>query len=168
MRTKTAILCAVVLLTVPTIVFAQKTEVSVKKGKVIAETVKTSVAVEAGRKAVLTPDKNPVVAVDDPMVDDVMEIYKWVEAEKQAQREKIEGSSVQILRIDDEKSIMCAWLSEGTNSGAEAMKEIKRGPTLILKEPKSMTCTCHGLDSMIYWRGITVSSSGSFLFVRKA
>ena len=136
MRTKTAILCAVVLLTVPTIVFAQKTEVSVKKGKVIAETVKTSVAVEAGRKAVLTPDKNPVVAVDDPMVDDVMEIYKWVEAEKQAQREKIEGSSVQILRIDDEKSIMCAWLSEGTNSGAEAMKEIKRGPTLILKEPK--------------------------------
>ncbi|MDH4239427.1 MAG: hypothetical protein OEW48_07680, partial [Phycisphaerae bacterium] len=136
MRTKTAILCAVVLLTVSIIGFAQKTEVSVKKGKVIAETVKTSVAVEAGRKAVLLPNRNPVVAVDDPMVDDVMEIYKWIEAEKQAQVEKIEGSSVQILRIDDEKSIMCAWLSEGTNSGAEAMKEIKRGPTLILKEPK--------------------------------
>ncbi len=136
MRTKTAILCTFVLLTVPIIGFAQKTEVSVKKGKVIAETVKTSVAVEAGRKAVLMPDKNPVVAVDDPMVDDVMEIYKWIEAEKQAQIERIEGSNVHIYRIDDEKSIMCAWLSEGTNSGAEAMKEIKRGPTLILKEPK--------------------------------
>ncbi len=136
MRTKTAILCAAVLLTVPIMGFAQKTEVSVKKGKVIAETVKTSVAVEAGRKAVLLPDRNPVVAVDDPMVDDVMEINKWIEAERQAQKERIEGSSVQIYRIDDEQLIKLAWLSEGTNSGAEPMDEIKRGPTLILKEPK--------------------------------
>ena len=136
MRTKTAILCAVVLLTVPIIGFAQKTEVSVKKGKVIAETAKTSVAIEAGRKAVLLPDRNPVVAVDDPMVDDVMEIYKWIEAERQAQREIIEGSKVQIYRIDDERSIKCAWLSEGTNSSAKPMEEIKRGPTLILKDPK--------------------------------
>jgi hypothetical protein len=96
MRTKTAILCAVVLLTVPIIASAQKTEVSVKKGKVIAETSKTSVAVEAGRKAVLLPDRNPVVAVDDPMVDDVMEIYKWIEAERQAQREEIKASGIQI------------------------------------------------------------------------
>ncbi len=136
MRTKSAILCAVVFLTASIITFAQKTEVSVKKGKVIAETKKTSVAVEAGRKAVLLPDRNPVVAVDDPIVDDVMEINKWIEAERQAQIERIEGSSVQILRIDDEKSIMCAWLSEGTNTEGKAMKVIKRGPTLILKEPK--------------------------------
>jgi hypothetical protein len=136
MRTKSAILCALALLMARTIVFAQKTEVVVRKGTVVAETATASVAVEAGRKAVLSPDKNPTVAVDDPMVDDVMEIYKWIEAEKQAQVERIEGSSVQILRIDDEKSIMCAWLSEGTNSDAKAMKEIKRGPTLILKEPK--------------------------------
>jgi len=136
MRTKTAILCAVVLLTAPIITSAQKTEVIVKKGKVIAETETTSVAVEAGRKAVLTPDRNPVVAVDDPMVDDVMEIYKWVEAEKQAQREKIDASGIQILRIDDEQLIKCAWLSEGTNSTDKAMEEIRRGPTHILKEPK--------------------------------
>ena len=136
MRTKTAILCAVVLLTVAIMGFAQKTEVSVKKGKVIAETIKTSVAVEAGRKAVLLPDKNPVVAVDDPMVDDAMEIYKWVEAERQAQREEIKASSIQIYRIDDEQLIKCAWLAEGANSSDKAIKEIRRGPTHILKEPK--------------------------------
>ncbi|MHC4308879.1 MAG: hypothetical protein ACYSSN_02945 [Planctomycetota bacterium] len=136
MRTKTAILCAVVLLTVPIITFAQKTEVSVKKGKVIAQTGTTSVAIEAGRKAVLAPERNPVVAVDDTMVDDVMEIYKWVEAERQAQRQKIEGSGIQILRIDDERLIKLAWLSHGTNSSAKAIKDIKRGPTLILKDPK--------------------------------
>jgi hypothetical protein len=128
--------CAIILLLSQTIGYGQKTEVSVKKGKVVAETETASVAVEAGRKAVLLPDRNPFVAVDDPMVDDVMEIYKWVEAEKQAQREKIEGSGIQIYRIDDQRSIKGAWLSEGTNSGAEPMEKIKRGPTLILKEPK--------------------------------
>ena len=136
MKAKSIILCAVVLLVVQTIIFAQKTEVRVRKGKVIAETQTASIDIEAGRKAVLTLNKNPTVTVDDPLVDDVMKIYKWVEAEKQAQREIIEGSGIQILQIDDERLIKVAWLSEGTNSSAEAMEEIRRGPTLILKEPK--------------------------------
>jgi hypothetical protein len=136
MNVKLMKLCAMMLLVLQTITSAQKTEVSVRKGKVIAETPTTSVNIEAGRKAILSPGKNPSVMVDDPLVDNVMNIYKWVEAEKQAQREIIEGSGIQIFRIDDDRSIKLAWLSEGTNSSAEAMKEIKRGPTLILKEPK--------------------------------
>ncbi|MHC4541965.1 MAG: hypothetical protein ACYS74_19630, partial [Planctomycetota bacterium] len=136
METRSIILCATVLLTARTVAFAQKTEVSVREGKVIAETEAASIDVEAGRKAILWPDKNPSVTIDDPLVDDVMKIYKWVEAEKQAERETIEGSGIQIFRIDEERLIQCAWLSEGTNSSVEAMKEIKRGPTLILKEPK--------------------------------
>ncbi|MHC4496400.1 MAG: hypothetical protein ACYSYM_11325, partial [Planctomycetota bacterium] len=136
MKVKSPILCALVLLLVQTITSAQKTEVRVRRGKVVAETQAASIDVEAGRKAILSPDKNPSVTVDDPLVDDVMKIYKWVEAEKQAQREAIEGSGIQILQIDDERLIKLAWLSEGTNSSAKAMKEIKRGPTTILKEPK--------------------------------
>jgi len=136
MKERSTILCAVVLIVLQAITYAQKTEVSVRKGKVIAETPTASVNVEAGRKAILSPDKNPSVSVDDPLVDDVMEIYKWVEAEKQAQREKIDASDIQIYRIDDEKSIKCAWLSEWTNSGTEPMEEFQRGPTLILKGPK--------------------------------
>ncbi|MHC4324963.1 MAG: hypothetical protein ACYSUX_11900, partial [Planctomycetota bacterium] len=136
MKVTLTILCAVVLLTFQTITSAQKTEVRVRKGKVVAETQAASVAIEAGRKAILLPDKNPSVTVDDPLVDDVMEIYKWVEAEKQAQRQIIEGSGIQILQIDDERLIKVAWLSEGIHSGAEAIKEVKRGPTTILKDPK--------------------------------
>jgi hypothetical protein len=136
MKAKLFILCAVFLLVSQSIAFAQKTKVSVRKGKVIAETATTSIAVDAGRKAILSPDRNPSVTVDDPLVDDVMKIYKWAEAEKQAQRERIDGSGIQILQIDNEQLIKCAWLSEGTNSSDEAMKEIKRGPTLILKGPK--------------------------------
>jgi hypothetical protein len=136
MKAKTVILCAIVLLVFQTITSAQKTEISVRKGKVIAETPMASVNIEAGRKAILSPDKNPTVTVNDPLVDDVMEIYKWVEAEKQAQRETIASSGIQVYRIDDEQSLKCAWLSEWTNSGTESMEEIRRGPTLILKEPK--------------------------------
>lgn len=136
MKAKLTILCAVLLLALQTVTSAQKTEVRVRKGTVIAETKTASVNIEEGRKAILSPDKNPSVTVDDPLVDDVMKIYKWVEAEKQAQREIIEGSGIQILQIDDERLIKVAWLSEGTHSGAEAIKEIKRGPTLILKDPK--------------------------------
>ncbi len=136
MKANSTILCAVLLLALQAITFAQKTEVRVRKGKVIAETKTASVNVEEGRKAILLPDRNPSVTVDDPLVDDVMKIYKWVEAEKQAQRQRIDGSGIQILQIDDERLIKVAWLSEGTHSGAEAIKEIKRGPTTILKEPK--------------------------------
>ncbi len=136
MKAKSIIRCVVILLAFQSIVTAQKTEVSVRKGTVIAETQAASVAIEAGRRAILSPDKNPVVAVDNPLVDDVMEIYKWVEAEKQAQRERIDGSGIQILQIDDERLIKLAWLSEGINSSTKAIKEIKRGPTTILKEPK--------------------------------
>ena len=136
MKAKSTIFCAIVLLVLQTIASAQKTEVSVRKGKVVAETPTASVDIGAGRKAILSPDKNPNVTVNDPLVDDVMEIYKWVEAEKQAQRERIDASGIQVYRIDDEQSLKCAWLSEWTNSGNESMEEIRRGPTLILKEPK--------------------------------
>jgi len=136
MKTNLIKLCAVVLLAAQTVLLAQKTEISVKKGKVKATTESGSALIDAGRKAILTPDKHFTVTVDDLMVDDVMEIYKWVEAEKQAQRERIEGSGIQIFKIDDVQYIKCAWLSEGTNSDAEPLEEIRRGPTLILKDPK--------------------------------
>ena len=84
------------------ITYGQKTKVSVQKGKVIAQTAGSTVTVDAGQKAVLTQDKEPLVSVDDPMVDDLIEIYKWVEQEKQAQRNKIDSSSIMIYKIEKE------------------------------------------------------------------
>jgi hypothetical protein len=117
--------------------FGERTEIRVRKGTVVAETPRSGrVGIDAGQKVILTRDRHPIIAVDDPLVDDVMEIYRWVEAEKQAGRESIVSSGIQVLRIDSERAIKCTWLSEGTNSGAEPMKEIQRGPTVILKDPK--------------------------------
>ena len=136
MRTNIWILWAVVLLTVQTIVLGQKTEVSVKKGKVIAETEAASVAIDAGRKAILSPDKNPTVTVDDPLVDDVMEIYKWIEAEKQAQREKIDTSSIQVIKIENEHLFTIAYYAEIQNQKSEPSDTCVIEGVSILDEPR--------------------------------
>ena len=136
MRTKTAIVCALVFFAASIITIAQKTEVSVKKGTVIAETEKTSVAIEAGRKAVLLPDRQPVVTADDPMVDDVMEIHKWIEAEKQAQRERIDTSSIQIIRVENEHLFTLAYFAEIPNPKSEPSDTCLIRGVSILDEPK--------------------------------
>lgn len=136
MKTKTVISCAAFLLAAQTLLLAQKTEVSVKKGKVVAETKTASVAVEAGRKAILSPDKNPTVTVDDPLVDDVMEIYKWVEAEKQASRQRIDSTSVIVIRIDDENRSTAASLNEVPNAKSEPSGEYRMEDSSVLDEPR--------------------------------
>jgi hypothetical protein len=136
MKTKSIIFCAVVLLALQTITSAQKTEVSVQKGKVVAETPTASVNIEAGRKAILSPDKNPTVTVNDRLVDDVMEIYKWVEAEKQAQREKIDTSSIQIIRIENEHLFTLAYFAEIQNTKSEPSDTCLIAGVSILDEPK--------------------------------
>jgi hypothetical protein len=136
MKTKTMIFCATILLAAPAFLFAQKTEVSVTKGKVVAETPTTSVTVEAGRKAVLSPDKNPVVSVDDPLVDDVMEIYKWIEAEKQASRQQFDSTWALVIRIDDENRCTAALLSEVPNKESQPSREYRMDDSSVLEDPR--------------------------------
>jgi hypothetical protein len=127
--------CAIAILAVQTITFAQKTEVTVKKGKVIAETPTRTVAVEAGRKAILAPNKNPTVTVDDPMVDDLIEMYKWVEAEKEAEREPIESATIIIARVEDEHLVTFASLQEKPNTSSQPGKQHRIKGSSILEEP---------------------------------
>ncbi|MEN6429097.1 MAG: hypothetical protein ABFE13_27425 [Phycisphaerales bacterium] len=118
MRSNTVKICAVVLLVAQAVVLAQKTEVRVQKGKVVAQTANTTVAVDAGRKAVITPGSGIVTAVDDPMVDDLIRIYGWVQQEKQAQRERIDSASIQMVRIESESRFTLAYLREVPNSAS--------------------------------------------------
>jgi len=136
MKTNLTKLCAVILLATQTLAFGQKTEVTVQKGKVIAETETKSVAVDAGRKAILEPDKNPIVTVDNPMVDDVMEIYKWAEQERQEQREKIDSTSIQLIKVENEHLFTLAYLLETPNDKSEPSNIFRIGPASILDEPK--------------------------------
>ncbi len=125
-------LCAVILLAAQTLAFGQKTEISVRKGKVIAETATESVAVEAGRKAVLAPDKNPTVSVDNPMVDDALKLYKIIEAEKEQGDLKIDSAFIMVGKADKEE-IFGAFFFEFPNPESKATNVFKLGPASIIE-----------------------------------
>jgi len=135
MKTKIIFLCAAFLVT-QAVTYGQKTEIAVQKGKVIAHSAMGEVTVDAGKKAILTQDENPSVTVDDPMVDDVMQIYKWVEAEREANEIKIDFSSIQIKKIVNEHLLIIAGLGEMPNMKSEPSDTVRIGLTSILNEPK--------------------------------
>jgi hypothetical protein len=118
--------CAVILLAAQAIAVGQKTEVSVQKGKVIAETATASVTVEAGRKTVLTPDKKPTVTVDNPLVDDVLKLYKLVEAEREQGDLKIESVCI-IVGEAKREEIIAAIYFEFPNYKPEATNVFNLG-----------------------------------------
>ena len=134
MKTKIIFLCSVLLLT-QTNTFGQKTQVSVQEGKVKAQTDTGEVIVDAGKKVILTSDKEPIVIVDDPLVEDIMEIYKLVEDEKQTQKVKIDTSYICVIKIEDDNYFKFAYYAEMQNSKSEPSNifELTGG---ILEKPK--------------------------------
>lgn len=120
MKSSTVAICAAVLLAAQATGLAQRTEVRVQKGKVVAQTADATVPIEAGRRAVITPGSGVVMTVDDPMVDDLIQIYEWVQQEKQAQRERIDSASIQMVRIESESRFTLAYLREVPNSESRA------------------------------------------------
>ncbi|MHC4582724.1 MAG: hypothetical protein ACYS14_14805, partial [Planctomycetota bacterium] len=105
MRTRLLILCAVSVVAVQTVTFARKTEVAVRKGEVLAETAAASVAIGAGRKAVLETDRKPKVSVDNPLVDDALELYKLIEAEKENSDLKIDSAFILVGKADKDEIV---------------------------------------------------------------
>jgi hypothetical protein len=90
---------------VQTVTFARKTEVAVRKGEVLAETAAASVAIGAGRKAVLETDRKPKVSVDNPLVDDALELYKLIEAEKENSDLKIDSAFILVGKADKDEIV---------------------------------------------------------------
>ncbi len=111
--------CSCVLWFVPALAPAQKTEVRVHHGKVRAETDVAKTDVPAGRKATILSGGKPVVSVSDPLVDDVMKLYKWVQEEKQAERQRIDTFNITVVRVDDDQATW-AYLTECTNHKTQA------------------------------------------------
>lgn len=72
------------------------------RGKVKAEAPAGTVTIESGRKAVLTTQASPLVAVDDPLVQDLLAMYPWVEAERKAGRIRILATSIQVYQLEND------------------------------------------------------------------
>ena len=109
--------------------FAQKTEVTVSRGKVKAEASSATVLVESGQRAVLTTQASPTVTADEPMVQDLVRMSQWVEAEKKAARLHLPHTSIQIHSLDNEKVVRYGCLSEVPNKGLQPSDTCRIGPT---------------------------------------
>ena len=132
MRTKSIVLCAVILLTAQTATFAQKTEVSVQKGKVVAKTANQSVDIVEGQKAVLSAEKNPVVTVDSPLVENALELYKLVEKEKERSDLKIDSTFIMVGKADKDE-VVGALYFEFPNHGPQATNIITLGYASVME-----------------------------------
>ena len=128
MKIKFIILCALVLLTTLVPLFAQKTEVTVRKGKVVAETQTASVNIDAGHKAVLTKSSDPVVSEDNPLVDDALKLQQLIEEEKQSGHEKIDSAFIMVGKAGKD-GVFGALYFEFPNTGSE--------PTNVLTVPSA-------------------------------
>jgi hypothetical protein len=120
MRLNTVIVCAGLVPWCCLSAFAQKTVVTVEKGQVRAETDKGEVTVTAGQKTVLTTGKKPITGVNDPMVDDLLALSKWIDTERQTRRIVIDSASIQILAIESDKRFRVAAYFEVVNRDKEA------------------------------------------------
>jgi len=121
--------CAVSIFSVTGI--AQTTEVKVLQGKVLAQTDKGTVTVAPGQKAVLSQEDRPVVVVSDPLVEEVIRMYPWVQAEKQAARTRIDSTSIRVISVDDEKTVRAAALIELPNASSAASTACRIGVTSL-------------------------------------
>ena len=135
MKTKIILLCAVFLMA-NAITYGQKTKVSVQKGKVAAQTESGTVTVNAGQKTILTQDKEPLVIVDDVLVQEIIKMYGWVEQEKAAGLYPIESVIIAVHSLDAEDVWRYSSLMEWTNQESKTLNVVKLGPTSTMDDPR--------------------------------
>jgi hypothetical protein len=128
----TGILCS----TVAWICQAVQTQVQVEQGKVKVETSTATTVIAAGQKGTLAAGKDPLVTVNEPMVNDMLEILKWIEQEKNIENPPFKASSIQIYGIDDDQLWKLAALYEGKYTDDKPLETLKIGLTSILEEPQ--------------------------------
>jgi hypothetical protein len=112
-----------------------ETEVEVLKGKVRGRTSQTELIISAGKEVLLREGHEPIIAVNDPLVLKAIELYRWVEQEKQAGH-AVEDATILVAAIDDEQVVRFAILEEKINDGSEAKSVIQLGPMSTFKEVK--------------------------------
>jgi hypothetical protein len=64
--------------------------------------LKFDITISAGKKVLIKEEHEPIVAVDDPLVDDALELYKFVEAERAHGELKIDSVFVVVGKADEE------------------------------------------------------------------
>lgn len=115
---------------------AGETQVRVMDGKVEAVTGQGTVAVEAGHKAVLRDEQKPETILDDPMVRDVIAMYKWANADRKRAAVRIDGIIVDVENWESMSSTRVAALVEMPAAKAEPGNVVPVGPSSPMEDVK--------------------------------
>jgi hypothetical protein len=108
--------------------WSAETEVQVLKGKVRAKTPDQQVDISVGQKGILAEGQKPLVMVNDPIVQQVIEMYRWAQEEKKAGLNPIESINVAVQSLDEENVWQYSALLEWTNQSTEKLDVITVGP----------------------------------------
>ncbi|MFC1763989.1 hypothetical protein ACFL6U_18180 [Planctomycetota bacterium] len=128
------ITCLLILI-LPTMLWAGETEIEVLQGTVHGHTQQTEMTIAAGKKVLLREGHEPIVAVNDPLVEKAIELYRWVEQERQAGYAEAEAEIV-VFAIDDEQVMRSASITERINSGSETKSVLQLGPMSMFEDLK--------------------------------
>ena len=129
------IISCLLITVLQTVLMGGETEVEVLQGEVRGRTSQTEMIISAGKKVLLREGNEPIIAVNDPLVLKAIELYRWVEQERQAGH-AVEDATILVAAIDDEQAVRFAILEEKINDGSEAKSVIQLGPMSTFKEVK--------------------------------
>jgi hypothetical protein len=113
--------------------FGGETEVEVLQGKVRGRTPQTEMVISAGQKGLVRDGQNPIVAVKDPLVQEAIQMYRWIEEEKAAGN-PVKNATIFVAALDEEQAVRSAILVAYSNDGSEATSTIPMGPVTALKD----------------------------------
>jgi hypothetical protein len=129
------IITCLLITVLQTVLIGGETEVEVLQGKVRGRTSQTEMIISAGKKVLLREGHQPIIAVNDPLVLKAIELYRWVEQERQAGH-AVEDATILVAAIDDEQAVRFGILEEKINDGSEAKSVIQLGPMSTFKDVK--------------------------------
>ncbi len=134
----TDVLCAALATSFLTLIGTaqQGTEVTVQSGEVRIQTPTATTTIAPGQKALLDPGGPIKLAVDNPVVKDLLLIDKWVQEEKAAKRLQIDHTLAAVVSIEGDRPWKYAFLAETPNDESAASSTCRIGWTPILKNPK--------------------------------
>ena len=96
-------MCYALILSLCAIAYPEsKTEVVVQRGTVKTQTNQGERVVNAGQKSILTEGQKPLVAVNDPLVQDVIQMYRWAREEQLAGLHPVELVQIAVHALDEE------------------------------------------------------------------
>ena len=68
----------------PVMLLSDETEIEVLQGKVRGRTPQTEMMISAGQKGLIKEGQEPIIAVNDPLVQQAIHMYRWIEEERKS------------------------------------------------------------------------------------